>query len=76
MISPSGEVTTFTNRMPEGIAVDPDGNIYMSMYENIIYRIDSFGNESLFAGSGIAGQTNGEGSVADCGDHIAWADVQ
>ena len=40
-ISPSGEVTTFTNRIPEGIVVDEQSNIYLSVYENKIYRIDS-----------------------------------
>lgn len=54
-----------TLNTPSGIAVDTSGNIYFSDTMNhCIRRIDTSGNLSLYAGTGIAGYTNGGPTLA------------
>jgi sugar lactone lactonase YvrE len=50
---------------PSGVAVDTSGNIYFSdTLNHCIRRIDSSGNLSLYAGTGIAGYKNGGPTIA------------
>jgi len=50
---------------PSGIAVDISGNLYFSDTMNhCIRRIDTSGNVSIYAGTGIAGYANGGPTVA------------
>jgi DNA-binding beta-propeller fold protein YncE len=65
MIMPSGLVKTvalkgspiFDN--PEGIAVDKDGNIFVSDRNDQIHKIDRLGIVTLYAGTGIPGSADG-----------------
>jgi len=75
-ISPTGEVTTLAGSgvrgysdgkgtaasffLPFGIAVDTDGNLFVSdTYNNRIRKVNSEGIVTTFAGSGKASYTNG-----------------
>ncbi len=48
---------------PSGIAIDAQNNVYVSSY-NVIYKIDSDGNSSVFVGSGSYGLADGKGREA------------
>lgn len=58
-----GSTALFTN--PYGIAVGPDGNVYISDFGNRrIRRMTSDGAVTTIAGTGASGSTNGTGDVA------------
>jgi len=57
-----GTTATATFNQPTGIAVDSDGNVYVSDYSsNIIRKISSSGLVTTIAGSGTAGSADGYG---------------
>lgn len=50
---------------PHGIAIDAQGNLYVSDYDNNrIRKISPSGDVSLFAGTGVAGSMDGPGASA------------
>lgn len=49
---------------PYGIAVDGNGNLYVSELDNVIRMISTSGMVSTLAGSGQPGSTNGTGAAA------------
>ncbi len=58
-----GSLASFNN--PSGIAVDNANNIYVSdQYNHKIRKIDSLGNVSTLAGTGIAGAVDGSSNLA------------
>ena len=79
-ISSSGAVTTLAGGsqgsvngvgtyaqfyFPHGVAVDGSGNVYVAdFYNSLIRLISSSGVVSTYAGSGVAGGTNGLGTFA------------
>ncbi|MDX1980736.1 MAG: SMP-30/gluconolactonase/LRE family protein, partial [Bryobacteraceae bacterium] len=64
----NGPATQATLYQPTGVAVDPDGNVYISdVIENRIRRVSPSGVITTFAGNGILGQTTGEGRSAELG---------
>ena len=63
--SSDGQGSTATFNKPTGLAIDSTGTIYVSEFGgNKIRKIDSSGNVSTLAGSGITGSTDGQGSAA------------
>lgn len=59
----SSSTAKFDN--PEGIAIDQQGNIFVADRDNnVIRKISSSGDVSTFAGTGIAGFTDGVAGVA------------
>jgi serine/threonine-protein kinase len=90
-ISPTGNVTTLTGsdqsgfvdgppfsarlNMPDGIALDPAGNIYFTEVGNhSVRRLDTSGNVTTLAGSGKAGYQDGDRATAllNSPGGIAW----
>ena len=62
--SSDGQGSTATFNKPTGLAIDSTGNIYVSEFRgNKIRKIDSSGNVSTLAGSGITGSTDGQGML-------------
>jgi streptogramin lyase len=61
----SNGMVTYTSlaiAVPSGVCVDSHGNIYISYYNgNIIYRYNTNGVLSVFAGSGNSGYADGNG---------------
>ncbi|HVW15414.1 MAG TPA: IPT/TIG domain-containing protein [Mucilaginibacter sp.] len=52
--------TTASFNLPQGIAIDALGNLYVcDAYEGLIRKIDSIGEVTTFAGNGTQGQANG-----------------
>ena len=48
-----------------GVAIDSAGNIYLSSYtKNQIWKVDTAGNISVFAGTGVAGYSGDSGPAA------------
>ena len=63
--SGSGVAATATGMVPEGIAVDGFGNVYLADYHNNrVYKINSSGIINSIAGTGASGY-NGDGILAD-----------
>lgn len=59
----SRTVATFNN--PHGVEVDKLGNIYIAdRYNHCIRKIDTTGNVSTLAGSGLSGYADGQGTLA------------
>jgi sugar lactone lactonase YvrE len=51
---------------PEGIALDPQGNMYVADYDNaLIRKVTPAGVVSTLAGNGTAGYVDGDGKVAE-----------
>jgi len=69
-IAPNGTTTTYptatsTFSQPFGVALDAAGNLYVSEYSNhVIKKVTPAGSISVFAGSGVAGNSNGTGTAA------------
>lgn len=61
-----GTVSTLAEiQSPAGIAVAPDGTVYVASQSNhTIYKVTSSGAATVFAGNGSAGYANGTGSAA------------
>ncbi|MES2279319.1 MAG: T9SS type A sorting domain-containing protein [Bacteroidota bacterium] len=56
----NGAGTSAKFKQPDGIAIDPSGNFYVSDYgNNVIRKITPAGVVSTYAGTGAGGQTNG-----------------
>jgi len=81
MISQAGVVTTFAGsgftgsangtgtaalfHLPTGVAVDPEGNVYVADFGNNLIRIiSSLGVVTTLAGDGYVGHRNGQGTNA------------
>ncbi len=79
-MTPGGYVTTvwdYSNNTSipiydlVGIALDGSGNLYASDYQNnIIIKIKPDGTSAIFAGSGVAGSMDGQGTGASFHDPI------
>lgn len=65
-ISPGGVVSTIGNvSVPAGITVDQQGNIFVTSFqEDRIYKISAQGDKSIFAGRGVSGSADGQGTSA------------
>lgn len=68
-ITPAGEVTTLVGSggslIPQGIAIDGSGNVFVSDLRNVIYKITPDGGIITLAGTGGAeGSADGAGSAA------------
>ncbi len=62
-LNTSARMATFNN--PHGVEIDRQGNIYVAdRYNHLIRKIDTDGNVSTLAGSGVAGSTDGQGTAA------------
>jgi len=82
-ITQAGTVTTLANAniYTRGIAVDPTGNVYVSIYSfagitpinNFILKITPAGVISNFAGTGYAGTANGFGNSASFDEPLGLA---
>ncbi|MES2545311.1 MAG: T9SS type A sorting domain-containing protein [Bacteroidota bacterium] len=63
--SADGTVNTAQFNGLTGVCVDSLGNVFIAdYYNNKIRKIDTMGNVSTFAGTGTAGSTDGNGSMA------------
>lgn len=61
----NGPAATAKFNRPSGIAIDKQGNVYVSDTNNhSIRKIDTLGNVSTFAGSGTSGFRDGSGTQA------------
>ena len=59
----NGALATFNS--PQGVATDANGNVYVAdTYNNLIRKIDPFGNVTTIAGNGLYGSNNGVGLSA------------
>ncbi len=59
----SGPATSATLDSPQGMGLDPAGNLYVADKNNNVIRvIDAFGFITTFAGSGVSGNTAGGGN--------------
>jgi sugar lactone lactonase YvrE len=59
---------------PTGVAIDSSGNLYIAdTYNHLIRKLDTSGNLSIYAGTGISGYTNGEPHVAQFNQPTAIA---
>lgn len=59
----NGRAATFNS--PNGIALDATGNLYVADFGNhVIRKVTAAGDVTTFAGSGVQGVTDGEGTVA------------
>jgi sugar lactone lactonase YvrE len=74
-ISPAGTVTALgtIGSSPTGLTVDPNGNIYYTtetgnVSQNVIMKMAPNGTVTTFAGSGVAGSTNANGTSASFND--------
>ncbi len=69
-----GTATQAQFAFPRDLVVDNDGNVYVSDYGNHnIRKITPAGNVTTFAGSGVAGNTDGLGSAAQFNGPIGIA---
>ncbi len=62
-----GSVTPIATGLnkPSGLDVDGDGNVFVAdQYNRRIVKVDADGNQSVFAGSGLAGTADGTGTEA------------
>jgi sugar lactone lactonase YvrE len=63
--STNGQGTAASFNSPAGIALDTSGNVYVAdTGNNLIRKIDASGNVTTFAGSGVQGSSNGQGTAA------------
>lgn len=63
--SQNGSGTQASFNVPQGMAIDALGNVYIvDVYNHLIRKITPQGNVSTFAGSGKQGSTNGTGITA------------
>ncbi len=71
-VTPAGVVTIYADLVsyvPTNLAVDINGNIYVtSKSSNLVLKVDGVGTVSVFAGSGVAGDSDGAGIVASFDD--------
>jgi hypothetical protein len=65
-ITPGGTVSTFANLTahPNDVIADDSGNVYVAEVDYKIIKISPLGQASVFAGSGVPGETDGTGTGA------------
>lgn len=62
-LNATAHAATFNN--PHGVEIDRQGNIYVAdRYNHLIRKIDTDGNVSTLAGSGVVGSVDGQGTAA------------
>ena len=76
--SADGTGTEAQFNRPNRLAIDSDGNIYVTEGGHLIRKITSAAEVTTLAGSGVAGFANGTGAeaqfnlVRDSQDHAGW----
>ena len=69
-----GPATSSAMRYPQGLAVDPEGNLFIASGSNVVLKIDTAGALSIVAGTGTYGDPTpgpATSSALDCPNDVA-----